>query len=277
MQPAARPYRGYGVILQAMADQLITREPVSASTLILAMNRPDKRNALSIAMIEGLTAALRDAAADRARRVVILRGEGPVFCAGLDLKEAADPSVAHRSAEALARLYETICTSPLVIIAAAQGSAMGGGAGFISAADFVIASDDLQVGYPEVRRGIVAALVMPLLRRQVPERTTREIILLGQTLDANRCRELGLVNRIATTDGLRDAALALAAEVVTGAPDVIVRTKQLLNEIATRPIREDLQIALAQHVASRTSPEMAEGIAAFREKRPPNWGSRSGG
>lgn len=258
-----------------MDQQLITREAVDASTLILSMNRPDKRNALSIAMIEGLTAALVDGAADLARRVVILRGEGPVFCAGLDLKEAADPSVAHRSAEALATLYETICTSPLVIIAAAQGSAMGGGAGFIAAADFVVASEDLHVGYPEVRRGIVAALVMPLLRRQVPERTAREIILLGQTLDAARCHDLGLVNRIAPAAGLREAALALAAEVVTGAPDVIVRTKQLLNEIAPRPIHEDLQIALRQHVASRTSPEMTEGIAAFREKRPPRWGPRT--
>ena len=258
-----------------MDEQLITLDPIDDATLVVSMNRPDKRNALSIAMIEGLTAALREAAADRKRRVVILRGEGPVFCAGLDLKEAGDPSVAHRSAEALATLYETICTSPLVVIAAAQGSAMGGGAGFISAADFVVASEDLQVGYPEVRRGIVAALVMPLLRRQVPERTVREIILLGQTLDANRCRELGLVNRTAPADGLREAALALAAEIVTGAPDVIVRTKQLLNEIAPRPIREDLQTALRQHVASRTSPEMVEGIAAFREKRPPNWGPRT--
>ena len=254
-----------------MNDTLIKVEPATGATLVVTMNRPDKRNALSIALIESLRDAIRGAEQDLACRVVILRGEGPVFCAGLDLKETADPANAHHSAEALASLYETICTSPLVVIASAHNASMGGGAGFVAAADFVVASDDLQVGFPEVRRGIVAALVTPLLRRQVPDRTVREIILLGQTLDAQRCRELGLVNRIVPRSDLDAAARSLAAEAVTGAPDVIVRSKRLLDEVAARPIREDLQVALRQHFASRTSLEMAEGIAAFREKRPARW------
>lgn len=259
-----------------MNEQLLNIESVNETTLFLSMNRPDKRNALSIALIQALTDALRDAEKDLARRVVILRGEGPGFCAGLDLKEVADPALAHRSAGALATLYETICTSPLVVIAAAHGAAMGGGAGFVAAADLVVAADDLQVGFPEVRRGLVAALVLALLRRQLGDRTAREMILLAQTLDAPLCLSLGLVNQVVRAGELREASLKLAEEVVLGAPDAIVLTKRLLNELSPRPIRDDLQIALRQHLASRTSRETAEGVAAFREKRPPRWGSRSG-
>src|SRR3982750_3416528 len=98
---------------------------------VVTLNRPDKRNALSIALIEQLTAAVRAAEADRARRVVVLRGAGPAFCAGLDLHEAADPAAAGRSAEALAALYLAIVRSPLVVVAVARGAAFGGGAGLV--------------------------------------------------------------------------------------------------------------------------------------------------
>ena len=260
-----------------MDGQLVTTESVSAATLILSLNRSDKRNALSVALIEALTSALKDAEKDLARRVVILRGEGPSFCAGLDLKEVADPAMAHRSAEALAALYETICTSPLVIIAAAHGAAMGGGAGFVAGADLVVAADDLAVGFPEVRRGLTAALVLALLRRQLGDRTAREAILLAQTLDARRCLVLGLVNQVVAPAELRSAALKMAEEIVAGAPGAIVATKRLLGELAARPIGEDLQIALRQHLATRTSSETVEGVAAFKEKRAPKWGTRSPG
>lgn len=263
------------VILLAMEEELVNVEPVNETTLIVTMNRPDKRNALSIALIESLHAALLREEKDLKRRVVILRGEGPSFCAGLDLKEVADPALAHRSAGALAALYEAICVSPLVVIAAAHGAAMGGGAGFVAAADLVVGADDLQVGFPEVRRGLVAALVLALLRRQLGDRTAREMILLAQTLDAPLCLSLGLVNQVVRAGELHEASLKLAEQVVMGAPDAIVLTKRLLNELAPRPIRDDLRIALRQHLASRTSPETAEGVAAFREKRPPVWGPRS--
>lgn len=259
-----------------MDESLVSIEEFNETTLVVSMNRPDKRNALSIALIEALHATLRQAEKDLKRRVMILRGEGPSFCAGLDLKEVAEPAAAHRSAEALAALYEAICTSPLIVIASAHGAAMGGGAGFVAAADLVVAADDLQVGFPEVRRGLVAALVTTLLRRQLGDRTTREIILLGQTLDAQLCLSLGLVNSIVRAGELHDAALALAAELVTGAPDALVRSKRLLDELSPRPIREDLKIAMRHHLIARQSKEMAEGVAAFREKRPPVWGTRTG-
>ncbi len=258
-----------------MSEELIKTESVNDATLVVSMNRPDKRNALNIPLVEGLRTTLHDASRDLKRRVVVLRGEGTVFCSGLDLKEMADPTAAHRSAEALAWLYEEICKTPLIVVVEAHGVALGGGAGFIAAADLVVASDDLRVGFPEVRRGLVAALVTSLLRRQVGDRALREIILLGQTLDTDRCLSLGIVNRVVPAGELHEAALALATEVVTGAPDALVRTKRLLDELAPRPVVDDLKIAQRHHMISRQSHETVEGLAAFHEKRAPVWGRRS--
>src|SRR5439155_6518669 len=104
---------------------------------------------------------------DRDRRVILFRANGPAFCAGLDLSEAADLAKAHSSAVGLSEMYHSIATSPLITIVFAQGAAMGGGAGFLAACDLVVASSDLRLSYPEVHRGLVAALVTTLLRRQL--------------------------------------------------------------------------------------------------------------
>src|SRR5581483_10870193 len=111
-----------------MTNDLVLIEQVEPAIVRLTLNRPQKRNALSIALIESLQQAIADSNA----RVLILKANGPAFCAGLDLVEAQDPDNADRSAHALARLYETLATSPMVTIAAAHGAAMGGGAGLLA-------------------------------------------------------------------------------------------------------------------------------------------------
>jgi methylglutaconyl-CoA hydratase len=241
---------------------------------ILTLNRPAKRNALNIELIAQLHDAVRAANDDLNRRVIILRGEGPVFCAGLDLAEAAEPQKAGRSAEALAGLYGAIAQSPLMTIAAAHGAAIGGGAGLLAACDIVIAADDLTIGFPEVRRGLVAALVTALFRRQLGDRTIRELILLGMNVTAQPAREAGLVNRVVSSARLLDEAKGLAAEACRGAPGAIARSKRLLDDLAPRTIEQDLKIAFQYHLDARHSAESAEGIAAFREKREPRWGPR---
>jgi methylglutaconyl-CoA hydratase len=239
---------------------------------VLSLNRPQRRNALSIELMDALRDAVTTASNDRARRVIILRGAGPVFCAGLDFHEAMAPENAHRSSESLASLYRAICASPLVTIAAAYGAALGGGAGLIAACDFAIAADDLRLGYPEVHRGLVAAVVTCLLRRQLSDRQIRELILLGQTLTADQSLALGLVSRTVPAASLDDAARQLAREVSQGAPGAIARTKELLNRL--HPIDEEIALALDVHRQARNSAEAQEGIAAFLEKRPPRWGDR---
>ena len=180
-----------------MTSDLVHVQQDEPAITVLALNRPDKRNALSIALIEALREAILGASRDPTHRVLILKGNGPAFCAGLNLHEASQPGTHEKSAETLAALYEALATSPLVTIAAAHGAAMGGGAGLVAACDFAIAADDLRLSYPEVRRGLVAALVTCLLRRQINDRAVRELILLGQTVDAPRALQEGTVARFA--------------------------------------------------------------------------------
>jgi methylglutaconyl-CoA hydratase len=254
-------------------DPLLIHRADPAITL-LTLNRPDKRNALNVALIESLHAAIATASADPQCRALIVRGAGPSFCAGLDLTEASDATLHARSAESLATLYETLGTSPLITIAAAHGAAMGGGAGILAACDFVVAADDLSLAYPEVRRGLVAALVTCLLRRQLSDRQVRELILLSASLSATEALAFGLVRQVVAPAQLEEAALDLAQKAIQGAPGAIARTKKLLDATAPRPLREDLRIAMMYHIAARESSEAAEGISAFREKRRPSWGPR---
>lgn len=242
--------------------------------LVVTLNRPEKRNALSVELIDRLTTAITSASSDPARRVLVLRGTNPVFCAGLDLHEAADPATADQSSHKLADLYTALCQCPLVTIAAAQGAAFGGGAGLLAACDLVVAAEDLRIGFPEVHRGLVAALVTCMVRRQLGERAVRELVLLGQSVPAPRALSLGLVNRVVPGARLMDETTALAHEACKGAPGAIARTKRLLDDLAPRPIAEDLRLALKYHLEARESAEAAEGVAAFLEKRPPRWSLR---
>ncbi|HEX4794404.1 MAG TPA: enoyl-CoA hydratase-related protein [Humisphaera sp.] len=257
-----------------MNDPVLLIDASDPQISVLTLNRPAKRNALSLELIEHITAGVLAAQSDLNRRVIVLRANGPAFCAGLDLKEASTPGNAHRSAEALAKMYEAVGSSPLVTIAAVQGAAMGGGAGLLAACDLVVAADDLRLSYPEVKRGLIAALVTCLLRRQLSDRRARELILLGQTIDAARALELGLVSRVVVAAALNDEAMSLAREACGGAPGAIARTKRLLDELSARPLVDDLRIALGHHLAARESSEAAEGMAAFMEKRAPKWKPR---
>ena len=260
-----------------MNEPLVLIDNADAHIAVLTLNRAAKRNALSIGLMEELTEAVRATSGDPNRRVLILRGAEPVFCAGLDLKEAQHSANSERSARALAALYEAICLSPLVTIAAAQGAAMGGGVGLLAACDVVVVAEDLQIGFPEVRRGLVAALVTALLARQVPVRPLREAILLGQTVSAERALGMGMVNRVVPRDRLAAEAAALAEQALKAAPVSIARTKLLFDELSARPITTDLARAVRYHLDARDDSEAAEGIAAFLEGREPRWKPRPPG
>ncbi len=131
----------------------------------IVLNRPERRNALTLELLNELNAAIKVASEQPQERVLILRGAGAAFCTGLDLKEAADQTKAHATAEMVAKTLITLSQTRLITIAAVHGAAVAGGAGIMSACDFVIAAEGTKIGYPEVRRGLVAGLVMTFLRR----------------------------------------------------------------------------------------------------------------
>lgn len=253
-----------------MAD-LVRTELLRDGIHAVVLNRPDKRNALSIALMTELCDTVEALSADDAVRVIVLRGEGPAFCAGLDLVEGADTSKAHESAELVARMLIAVAESPKVVIAAAHGAAVAGGAGLLMACDLAVASGDLRTGFPEVRRGLVAGIVMTLLRRRVLERDARELLLTGALIDAERALDMGLVNRVVTPDTLVPAAELLALDILEGAPGAVARTKALFQSLWPATLRDDIDKALALHKDVRTSPEALEGMRAFAEKRPPAW------
>jgi len=237
---------------------------------VLTLNRPERRNALTIELMNELATAVENAGADPAQRILILRGAGKAFCTGLDLQEAAvkDP---HHTAKAAANLFLVLSETRLVTIAVVHGAAVAGGAGIMSACDFVIAAERTKIGYPEVRRGLVAGLVMTFLRRQLRERDLREILLASELFEADRAREIGLVNRIVPVGELETETQKIVASVLQGAPSAISNSKRLLEELWSTSVREDIERALKHHLEARESPEAKEGVAAYNEKRPPNW------
>jgi len=237
----------------------------------VTLNRSERRNSLTIELLNELIAAIRVASDEPRERVLILRGAGAAFCTGLDLKEAADLKKAQMTAELVAKTLITLAETPLVTIAAVHGAAVAGGAGIMSACDFVVAAEKTKIGYPEVRRGLVAGLVMTFLRRQVGERNMRELVLGGELIDAERAREIGLVNRVVAPDQLLYEAQRFADSVLQGAPNAVAETKRLIEELWSTSVKEDVDLALKHHMQARESAEAREGIAAFNEKRPPNW------
>src|SRR6516164_4753293 len=238
-------------------------EKESPQISVLTLNRPERRNSLTLELLTELCAAINVASEQREQRVLILRGAGAAFCTGLDLKEAADTTKAHATAEMVANALVAVSQTRLVTIAAVHGAAVAGGAGIMSACDFVVAAERTKIGYPEVRRGLVAGLVMTFLRRQVGERNMRELLLGSELIDAERAREIGLVNRVATHDALMSEALKFGESTLQGAPGALAETKRLIEELWWRSVKDDVDLALKYHVQARESAEAREGIAAF--------------
>jgi methylglutaconyl-CoA hydratase len=240
---------------------------------LLTLNRPKRRNALTIELLNELIAAIKVASDQPHERVLILRGAGQAFCTGLDLKEAADTTKAHLTAELIAQTLVDLSQTRLITIAAVHGAAVAGGAGIMSACDFVVAAERTKIGYPEVRRGLVAGLVTTFLRRQVGERHMRELLLGSELIEADQAREIGLVNRVVAPDDLMKEAQKFADSVLKGAPGALGETKKLIEKLWSSSVKEDVDLALKYHLQARESPEAREGIAAFNEKRSPRWAS----
>lgn len=255
-------------------DPLLVRREGAVVTALL--NRPARRNAMSQAMVAALDALLGELAADRAARVLVIRGAGGHFCAGLDLTEVAAPAdPAAKLAEQQARnrrtgaRFQAIAGLPQVVIAAVEGSAYAGGLGFVCAADIALAAPSARFAAPEVRRGLVPAQILPWLARRCGRAQAARLCLQGQAIGAEEAARIGLVHE-AVAD--LDAALAATvADILLGAPGALAETKGLVAALgATVP--EGYAEAGAEAFARQAAGEEAEeGIASFRERRRPRW------
>ena len=209
---------------------------------ILTMNRPEKRNALNAELTQALLDALRAADTDESVGCVVLTGAGQGFCAGADLSEFKDLQAAvaaENRAELTMQLHLAFSRMSKPVVSAINGHAMGGGAGLALAADIAVMAQGAKLGYPEAKHGIVAAIVMANLVRQVGRKAAFELVALGEPVDAQRALELGMVNRVVTD--VMSEALGLAEKLAGVKRPAMAETKRLFHEVADLPLATALE------------------------------------
>jgi len=244
--------------------------------VLITLNRADKRNALSRSLIAGLADAFERAKNDASARCVILTGAGSVFCAGMDLAELQESLTAPKEqspvwddALRLAKVYDLIYTLPKPTIAAVNGPAVAGGAGLVTVCDLAVSVPEACFGYPEVRRGLVAAMVMPHLLRHVGERMARYLLWTGELIDAAEAARTGLINEVVPADQLLDRAMAWSKSLAEGGPEALARTKALLHQFSRQAV--SVEEAAKASAAPRLSQECQDGLRAFFAKQPVPW------
>lgn len=252
----------------------LVRYELAGAAAVLTIDRPDRRNALSRALIAALADAFTRAAADPAVRAVVLTGTGAAFCAGMDLDELRatlgdEADKVWDDAARLSALYEQIYWLPKPTVAAVNGAAVAGGAGLVTVCDLAVAVPAAKFGYPEVRRGLVAAMVLPHLLRHVGERAARWLLLTGELIDAAAAERAGLVNAVVPPEVLRETALAWCRALAEGGPKALATTKDLLRRCSRQAVSVD-ELARAS-AEPRLTDECRGGLAAFFDKRPAPW------
>lgn len=213
---------------------------------VLTLNRPEKRNALNTPLTQALLDALRAAGADEAVGCVVLTGAGQGFCAGADLAEFRDltPDQQHRvdaRAELTMQLHLAIPRLSKPVVTAINGAAMGGGAGLAIAGDMAVMAEGATLGYPETKHGIVAAIAMANLVRQIGRKAAFELVALGEPVDAPRALALGLVNRVVPPARVLDEAVALAQKLAAVSRPAMALTKQLFHAAADLSLADALE------------------------------------
>ena len=237
----------------------------------LALNRPEKRNALSTALVTGLKAALADSAADESVRVVLLSGAGKDFCSGADLgdlQKAFDAGVLENMADAaaLAELFLAMRHHARPIVAAVRGRALAGGCGLATAADVILASETARFGYPEVNIGFVPAMVMAILRRSVSEKRAFDLITSGATITAQTAWEIGLVTRVLSEETFDLEVEAYVNRLAAQPSSAVTLSKQLLYHMDGMGFEAAIQSGVQMNAIARATDGFREGIERFLKK-----------
>jgi enoyl-CoA hydratase/carnithine racemase len=256
------------------ADELVLER--RDAVLILRLNRPEARNALTAGMLRSIGAAILQAETDPDIRAVVLTGTGPrAFCAGMDLRAfAAGEEIGvgdDAAARAFSRLIQGEVTIP--VVGAANGAALAGGFELLLGCDVIVASSDAQLGLPEVKRGLLPGGSGTFLGTRIPLSVALEMTLTGDSIDAGRAYALGLVNAVVAPDDVLDTAVAIAGRITRNGPLAVTAVKELVRLAATDAaaaaarLRELLPAVFG-------SEDAREGALAFIEKRAPVWQGR---
>ena len=228
----------------------------SGTILNLTFNNPSKKNALNSEMMGAMTAAIEESNNYQDLRAIVIRGEGSIFCSGADIN-AWEP-------EQLQLLLKTITECSIPTIAMVHGACLGGGMGIICACDFVLSEENTKFGFPEVRIGMIPAVILPYVSRKIPLSKIRELFITGERFGNDMAHSLGILNHNNIND--------LIHSIEQGAPGAQKNIKSLLNSnILSKPIN-DRDVELADLISRiKKGSECEEGINSFLEKRKPNW------
>ncbi len=241
------------------------------------LNRPDLRNAMNDVLIGELNDAIARAIADKAARAIVIGGRGTAFCAGGDLawmKRAREmtPEEARKDSGNLARAMRMLYDSPKPTLARVHGPAFAGGMGLVTACDIAIASSQAKFCLSEVKLGLIPSMISPFVIRAMGEPNARRYFLTGEVFDAAEALRIGLVHDLAQPEALDAKVDAILGHLVQGGPVALGECKRLIRDISGRPIDDSVTEETSLRIARvRASDEAQEGIAAFFEKRKPNW------
>jgi enoyl-CoA hydratase/carnithine racemase len=253
---------------------------VTGAVGTILLNRHERRNALTHAMLAQLREALGDLHQERRVRAVVLTGSGTTFCAGMDLREMqsvaelpANEQAAHwgEVADDYRELVVQMLELPKPIIASVNGPAVAGGAGLVLASDVVVAGEAAKFGLPDARRGVVSGIVGPLLAFRVGAGIAARMMLTASLFPADEAYRLGIYHEMTDENRLWARAVAVGEECAAGAPEAIGLAKRLLFETVGEQLATQLSVGAAISATSQTTEAAREGIAAFMEKRAPQW------
>jgi methylglutaconyl-CoA hydratase len=241
----------------------------------ITLNRPERRNALVPKMMDELAVAFHEAEANGAR-VIVLRGEGESFCAGLDLAELAEmahytPKQHLEEAERVAKMFRAVWDCDLPTIAVVRRTAIAGGAGLALLCDFTLAGPEALFGFTEAKIGFVPALVGAYLSQLIGDKATRGLLLSATRFNAEDAMRLGIVNEVVMQDQLQDRVKNLLFELLQNSPQSLRATKRLLRAQHAESLDRALKLAMEANAASRETEDFREGVTAFVEKRKPVW------
>ena len=244
----------------------------------VTLNRPEVRNALSQRLVRNIEAALEAYETDPAARVIVLAGAGDrAFCAGADLKGVGDRGTtlqARESFSGLARILELITRMRTPVIVQVHGFALAGGCGLAVGCDLVVASDDAVFGLPEIKVGLLPLMVMAPILRAVGRKRGLLMILSGETVTAREAFDMGLVSRVVPRADLERETTALARKLAGFSPTAIALAKEAAYTIQDMEYGKSLRYLRELITLVGLSDDAKEGIAAFFEKRPPEWTGR---
>ena len=244
---------------------------------VITLNRPEKRNALSFDLISELKVAFERYENDAQVNIIILKANGPSFCAGADiadLQRLQDYSFEENLTDSnhLKELFLTIYTLKKVVIAQVRGHAMAGGCGLVTVCDFAFAEPDAMFGFPEVRIGFIPAIVMIFLLRKVGEAKAKHLLISGKTFSAEQARETGLVYEIVESSSLDSRVMDFSKKLVeSNSSQAMMLTKQMLTKLHSMSLLESLAIAADMNARARETEDFNRGIQSFLNKEKPSW------